>query len=136
MKTQSQMTKPFFYQLSKTHIIKSGMIAIVIIGFIAACSKDPGADPGNNSIDCSGAAKTFSTDVSPIIQHSCATSASCHGNGSLNGPGALTNYTQISNASTDIKNVVLSGRMPLNSSLSIQEKSAIVCWVNSGAPNN
>ena len=117
-------------------MIKSGIIAILVAGFIAACNKNHDTDPGNNSIDCSGTAKTFSTDVNPIIQNSCATSTGCHGNGSTNGPGALTNFAQISNASTAIKSAVISGVMPQGGSLSTQEKNTIACWVNSGAPNN
>jgi len=85
---------------------------------------------------CNGVDSRFALKVFPIIQNSCAASVGCHGNSSGNGPGALINFLQISNAATAIKSAVVTGRMPKGSSLSVQEKDIIVCWINSGAPNN
>jgi hypothetical protein len=89
----------------------------------------------NYSPDCSGAAKTFSGDVSSIISSSCATSG-CHAAGSGNGPGALTSYSEIFNARSSIRRQVGNGSMPQNNSLSNSQKDAIMCWIDSGAPNN
>jgi hypothetical protein len=103
---------------------------------IYSCSKNYG---GNTAappeMNCSGIDSHFAAVVLPIIQANCAT-AGCHASGSSNGPGALTNFLQISSASVNIKNAVLSGRMPKGSSLNAQVKNTIICWVNSGAPNN
>jgi len=60
----------------------------------------------------------------------------CHGNGSTNGPGALTNFTQINNAESLVKYAVVSGRMPKNSTLSAEDKNTIACWVNNDAHDN
>lgn len=99
-----------------------------------SCSKDNGG--GSTSVDCSTVTnKAFAADVNPIIQSSCNI-AGCHAAGSFNGPGALTNYAQISAAASSIKTAVSSGRMPQGSSLSASQKNSIICWVNSGAPNN
>ena len=99
-----------------------------------SCSKDNGG--GSTSVDCSTVTnKAFAADVNPIIQSSCNI-AGCHAAGSFNGPGALTNYAQISAAASSIKTAVSSGRMPQGSSLSASQKNSIICWVNGGAPNN
>ena len=104
--------------------------------FIMSCSKD-GSDPnpGNNTIDCSGAPKTFSGDVNPLVQSVCNQPA-CHASGSTNGPGPLTNYTQVFNARSVIRSAISSGFMPQDRTFSAAQKSAFICWIDSGAPNN
>lgn len=116
----------------KSHLIKRTFAIVTALIFLCSCNKNP----DSNSIDCSGPAKTFTTDVSPVIQSSCATSPACHGAGSNNGPGALLNYSQVFNARSDIRSVVASGHMPPDRVLSISEKSAIVCWIDNGAVDN
>jgi hypothetical protein len=80
--------------------------------------------------------KAFAADVNPIIQSSCANNIACHSSGSVNGPGALTSYTAIFNSRTSIRSAVSSGSMPKNSTLSTNQKNSILCWIDSGAPNN
>jgi len=116
----------------KSHFIKRIFVILTALGFLCSCGKNPDSNP----VDCSGPAKSFATDVNPIIQASCANGAGCHGNGSGNGPGALLTYSQILNARSDIRSNVASGHMPLNGSLSASEKSAIVCWIDNGAIDN
>jgi hypothetical protein len=84
---------------------------------------------------CNGATPSYATEVSAIIQTNCAV-ADCHAAGSTNGPGPLTNYSQISNAAVEIKSAVVSRFMPQKGSLSSSQIKAISCWVDSGAPNN
>ena len=98
---------------------------------VLACGKNP-VEPNNN---CS-TPKSYATDVTPIIQSSCAINAGCHAIGSTNGPGPLTSYAEVFNAKTLIRTAVASGTMPKNSSLSTDQKNAIICWIDSGAPNN
>jgi len=103
--------------------------------FIVSCSKS-GSDPDTPpATSCTGAAKTFSLDVNPIIQTYC-NQASCHASGSTNGPGPLTNYSQVYSARAVIRNAVATGLMPKNTTLSTAQKNAVVCWIDSGAPNN
>jgi hypothetical protein len=116
---------------------------ICITGFglviLYSCSKDSngGSGGGGSSVNCSTITnKAFAADIAPIIAANCATSTSCHASGSANGPGALTNYSQISGAASMIKTAVSTGRMPQGSSLSSAQKNSIICWVDSGAPNN
>jgi uncharacterized membrane protein len=117
--------------MSKAHLFIIILFSSIII---AACSKDKGG--GSTSVDCSTVTnKALSADVNPIIQSSCAV-AGCHAAGSFNGPGALTSYSEIFNARSNIRSAVASGRMPQSGSLSTAQRNSIICWVDSGAPNN
>ena len=122
-----------------TSCMKKTVTAISFLFLITlSCSKGNGGGGGGSTtlVDCATVTnKAFAADVNLIIQASCNISG-CHAAGSFNGPGALTNYTQISNAGSSIKTAVLSGRMPQGSSLSTAQKNSIICWVNSGTPNN
>ena len=118
-------------------------ILVVFASFliIAACSKSTGnggggGGGGGGSNNCSGVATTFSANVNPIIQRTCATDATCHGSGSANGPGPLLNHAQIFAARAQIKSSVSSGTMPKSGSLTTNEKNTIICWVDAGGPNN
>lgn len=88
-----------------------------------------------DGINCNGVDAKFTVDVSPIIQSRCAT-VGCHEAGSGNGPGALTDYDKIRNAANQIKPAITSRIMPKGSTLSTDEIKKIICWINSGAPNN
>ena len=102
---------------------------------LISCSKNNDGG-GNTQIDCTNnTSKSFAANVSPIIQSNCAIS-NCHAAGSTNGPGALTNYNQISAASFSIRAAVVSGSMPKNSSITSAQKASIVCWIDAGALNN
>ncbi|MER3499540.1 MAG: hypothetical protein C4308_13395 [Chitinophagaceae bacterium] len=109
-------------------------VVILSVAVFFSCSKSN--DGGNNNnIDCSGVPKSFSTNVFPIISSRCAISG-CHASGSTNRPGELTTYQQVFNARANIRNAVISRQMPQGSSLSQSEINMIVCWIDSGAPNN
>lgn len=113
------------------------LIAILSLATITSCSKGNESNhttTNNNNVTCTGT-KLFSADVSPIIQNVCAASG-CHNAGSTNGVGSLTNYQQVFNARTNIRAAVASGTMPKNSPLTTEQKSAIVCWIDTGAANN
>src|SRR5690606_36766586 len=84
--------------------------------------------------ECSGT-PSFASAVNPLIASSCAISG-CHANGSVSGPGPLTNYTQIKDAAASIRSAVLAGTMPQGSTLTSAQKSTIVCWIDAGTPNN
>lgn len=119
----------------KTRLI---ILLFASVTMIISCSKSSGTGgtTGGGGVNCSTIAnKTFSADVNPIIQSRCAI-ASCHAAGSLNGPGPLTNYSQIFAARSSIRAAVSSGLMPQGSTLSSNEKNSITCWIDSGAPNN
>lgn len=116
--------------MMKNVLIVAGICLVLFI----SCTSDK-ADllhPAGN--DCAGMNASFTNDVLPIIQANCG---GCHGAGSTNGPGPLTNYTEIRNAAARIKTSVVTGSMPLNAApLSAAETRKIRCWVDSGTPNN
>ena len=126
--------KALIIDYSKSHLIKKTLVIAAVFIFLFACKKS--VDPATNSVDCSGPAKSFATDVNPIIQASCATGSGCYGSGSNNGPGPLLTYSEIFNARSDISSAVSSGEMPENGSLTAAEKSAFICWIDNGAANN
>ena len=89
----------------------------------------------SGGIACSGVNSTFSTTVQPIIQANCAISG-CHDGSSTNGPGPLTSYERVRDASARIRRVVISREMPKGGSLTAEQIKSIVCWIDSGTPNN
>lgn len=113
----------------------TGVIMLPVI-LLVACSKDEDTrnDPAP-TLNCSTVPKTWSADVSVIIQASC-NQTGCHAAGSNNGPGPLTNYSEVFAARVNIRDAVQSGRMPKNSTLTADKRNSIICWIDSGAPNN
>ncbi|HLG40250.1 MAG TPA: hypothetical protein VI461_11300 [Chitinophagaceae bacterium] len=117
--------------MKKSYLIILTAVSLFIV-FIS-CSKD---NPNNNDIDCSGVSpKTYSTDVDPIVQSTC-NQQGCHDVASVNGPGPLTNYTQLFNARTAVREAIRTGLMPQNTTLTIAQRTAIICWIDNGAQNN
>ncbi len=112
---------------------------VIATGFSVGCSK--GSSSGGNGqvsqppVNCEAIQATFSGNVAAIIQTQCAV-AGCHAAGSINGPGPLTNFNQIKAASLQVKDAVVSRRMPAGGALSQAQINQIVCWVDSGAPAN
>ncbi len=119
--------------------MKKALVAFSMITFIFySCSKNnsTGGGTGPAPLDCNTVtAKAYAADISPIIQASC-TASGCHAIGSANGPGALTTYSQIFNARSVIRAAVSSGLMPQGSTLTTSQKNSILCWIDSGAPEN
>jgi hypothetical protein len=113
---------------------KNIFLSIIIICVIFfSCKKDSTA---SNNNPCSNIPLSFSANVNPIFQGSCATDLDCHGTGSVSGPGELKTYSQIYSWRATIKDDVASGRMPKNGTLDSLKKLQILCWIDSGAPNN
>ena len=119
-------------------LVASLIIIVFSLIIYSSCSKSSGGGTGGGgtNLDCNTVSnKTFVADVNPIIQSTCAVNG-CHASGSINGPGALTNYSLIFNARNTIRSTIISGSMPKNSTLSTSAKNSIICWIDSGAPNN
>jgi hypothetical protein len=116
---------------------KSTIILLTLSAFICLAScyydKEELLYPGGS--DCQLNAK-FAANVNPIIQTKCAMAPECHGSGSTNYAGPLTNYNLIHNLAPAIKVQVVTGTMPKTGSLTAQELQTIVCWIDAGAQNN
>ena len=118
-------------------------ILLTAIITISACKKTStttgggGGGGGGTTFtpNCNGAAIGFTADVSPIFQSTCSQSG-CHNSGSVNGPGPLTNHTQINASKTSIRAAIISGSMPKNTTLTAAQKNSIICWIDAGALNN
>lgn len=112
---------------------------LVLLAAVSLCTagcyynKEELLYPGGSN--CQGAANKFS-DVHPIIQTKCAINSSCHAAGSSNVGGPLTSYDLIKARASQIKLQVQTGLMPQTGSLTPTELQSIVCWIESGAPNN
>lgn len=80
---------------------------------------------------------SFSTDIFPIIQMSCATTA-CHSQGGF-ANGVFDGYAGV-NAKVENgsfrQRVLIDMDMPLGGSLSDEELVKIEAWLDNGAPNN
>ena len=118
---------------SKLGFIKRALTIVIAICLLQACKK---SSDNNFSVDCGGTAKSFATNIKPIVQTSCAFDSDCHGSGSASGPGSLLTYAQIFDARSIIRSAVVSGTMPKGAALTSAEKNAIACWIDNGAPNN
>lgn len=116
--------------------MKQLLIPVLIVALMAGFScKKKNKSSESYTPDCSGATPKYSANVSGIIQANCA-SASCHGVGSTKGPGQLTAYASVKNSAAAIRASVVNGSMPKNSSMSAEQKNAIVCWIDAGANND
>ncbi|HYJ38423.1 MAG TPA: hypothetical protein VEV87_07385, partial [Chitinophagaceae bacterium] len=114
------------------------ILLVLMVATLYACSKSNGGGGGGGGMvftpTCS-AAVSFTGDVAPIVQNSCAISG-CHATGSINGPGALTSYQQVFNNRAAIRTAVANGTMPKTGTLSASQKNAILCWIDAGAVSN
>ena len=122
--------------MKKIILILSIILVVIIFNF--SCSKGgstTGSGGGGGTLDCTSVPKSFATDINPIVQGFCNT-AGCHAAGSTNGPGPLTNYTQVFNARAQIRPQIASGLMPQGSTLTTAQKNSFLCWIDSGGPNN
>jgi hypothetical protein len=121
--------------MKTTLIIKLLVLSFFTGSFIFTISGCGKSDAPVNTQTCGSVPKTFSADVNPIIQSFC-NQAGCHAPGSVNGPGPLTNYTEVFAARNKIRVQIQAGLMPQNATLTATQKNAIICWIDSGAPAN
>lgn len=107
--------------------------------FVAMCVAAVYTKPilSNNTsftASCSGT-KLFASDVLSLITSFCFTSES-QNSGSKKGPWALTTYPQIFASKSAILSSIVSGSMPRGTSLTTNQKNAIISWIDAGVLNN
>jgi hypothetical protein len=108
---------------------------LAVISF-AACTKDN----GNNTYDCTGVTSTYTADVKPIMDNSCALSG-CHSAASSQAGFDLSSYNAVKTAAGSAK---FMGSMEHNSRYEAMPRGAaklsdanlklIACWINNGMP--
>lgn len=80
---------------------------------------------------------TYSVNIAPIIQNSCATT-DCHSTGG-SAPGDFSTYEGLSNSLNSgsfVNRVLVQKDMPPNEALSDCEIDQIQAWVDAGSLNN
>ncbi len=102
---------------------KTFVILLFFVAFLSGCSKDNAND--NYSPTCSGTAKSYKTDVAPLIQTYCA---GCHSN--------YSSWTALSSSRSSVRSTIVNGSMPQGKTLTNAQKDAIICWIDNGAANN
>ena len=120
----------------KKKTIGSTLILAGLVLAMNACYYDKKQLLYPSTTTCDSTPAGFAANILPVIQTNCDQGSGCHGAGSNNGPGALTNYSQIKNAGLSIQSSVTAGRMPLGSHLSAPQLQQINCWVANGMLNN
>jgi hypothetical protein len=108
----------------------------ILLLLAMSCKKEAADTGGTGTVSCTGVTSTFSLQVQPLINTYCATNSGCHASGSVRGPGALLNYTQVFNNRSAIRSSVANGSMPQGTTLTSAQKSLIICWIDGGAPDN
>ncbi|MBI4930630.1 MAG: hypothetical protein HY841_07700 [Bacteroidetes bacterium] len=103
-----------------------------------SCKKDKGFVSITDYRICDSLNIKYSTDILPIIQTYCATSASCHGAGSSR---EYTTYNAVKARADDhsLRKRVMYGDpsfMPPSGMLPKLMRQKIDCWLKDGAPNN
>ena len=116
------------------------ILATSILCFAESCSKSsPTNNPGGGSgitFSCTGISPKFGADVVPIINTVCSINSNCHGAGSTNSGGPFTNYVQINAKTSNMRSAVLAGVMPQSGTITQAQINNLICWIDSGAPNN
>ena len=100
---------------------KINTVLITVVLF-AACKKNSSSSYTPN---CSGAAKSYATDVAPLINSGCV---GCH--------SSYSSYAGVSGSKDNIRSNIVSGNMPKNSTWSDDQRNTVVCWIDAGAQNN
>lgn len=124
--------------MKKATVFTSLFIFSAVI-FTACSKKDStpaGGGGGGITFSCTGIAPKFAADVQPIITSVCATNSNCHASGSVTSGGPFTNYAEVNAKKSNIRAQILAGTMPKSGTISQVQINAIICWIDSGAPNN
>jgi hypothetical protein len=102
--------------------MKKLSLILICVAALSACKKTSST---SYTPDCTGAAKSYSTDVAPLMTSSCV---GCHGN--------YSSYSGVNSDKSNIRSNIVSGSMPKNGTFTDAQKNAVVCWIDNGAPNN
>jgi uncharacterized membrane protein len=115
----------------KTNFKFKNLFLILLLGVLCSSCLTNVETPLEEEDPTDCATITFSQNVKPIIDNNCI---QCHGSGGRS-PN-LTTYDGVSANAAIVKAETTSKRMPQGSSLTIDEITAISCWVDAGALNN
>ena len=123
--------------MKKATILTAFIIACITL--FSACTKSSttaGGTNGNITFSCSGITPGFTNDIQPILNTVCSINSNCHGGGSTNSGGPLTNYAEVNARKSNIRAQILAGTMPQSGTITQAQINAFICWIDSGANNN
>ena len=113
------------------------LIIILIVTFsLQSCYNDNEEDI-YGPVLCDTSEVTFSADVNPIINSSCATT-NCHASGG-SGPGDFTQFDELKAKVDDgsfVNRVIEQQTMPPGTPLTDCELQTLQAWLDAGATNN
>ena len=112
------------------------MLPLIGLLLLESCYRDK-EDLLYGTDNCDTTTVSFTADIMPIINNSCAT-VGCHVQGG-SGVGIFENYTQIKSKVDDgsfEQRVVVQQDMPPSGPLSDCQIKHIKKWINDGAPDN
>jgi uncharacterized membrane protein len=102
--------------------MKNLIVIVMCAAALTACKKTSNS---SYTPDCSGAAKSYASNVAPLMSSKCV---SCH--------SSYNSYSGVNSDKAGIRSSIVSGSMPKSNSMTDAEKNSVVCWIDSGAPNN
>ncbi len=112
------------------------LFKILVLTLVSSCYNDNEEDL-YGPINCDVSEVTYSVNVQPIINSSCATTG-CHTSGGT-APGNFNNYNELKSKvdnGTFENRVLIQKTMPPNSPLSDCELETLQAWIDGGALNN
>lgn len=116
--------------------MKKSMVFLLFILTLNSCYND-NEEEIYGPVTCDVSSLTYSTDVLPIINASCATTG-CHVSGG-NAPGNFANFNElkakVTNGSFENR-VLIQQNMPPNAELSECDLQILQAWLDNGALNN
>ena len=123
--------EPYTYKLNNGAFGTANTFTGLASGEYAVTVRDAGGCEVTQTLDVTSGV-SFATSVSPIIETKCAVSG-CH-----NGTQApdLRTFSSIHANAANIKTLTANGSMPMNGTLTQEQKDLIACWVDDGAPQN
>ena len=130
-------------QSASEHYVRDALDAVIAGGEPAVASRDamgclinlPGASADHGAI-------SYTETVAPLLQENCV---GCHQSGGI-GPWAMSDYNMVRGFAPMIREVIRTQRMPPwhadphigqwqgDRSLTIEERQALVHWIEAGAP--
>ena len=116
--------------------MKKSFLFLLSILFLNSCYND-NEEELYGPVSCDVTDITYSTDVLPIINASCATTA-CHASGGT-APGNFNNFNELKakvDNGTFENRVLIQKNMPPNAQLSDCDLDILQAWLDNGALNN
>jgi len=116
--------------------MKKSIVFILFMSIFFSCYNN-NEEELYGPVSCDLSSVTYSLDVSPIINASCATSG-CHVAGGT-APGNFANFNEFKakvDNGTFENRVLIQQNMPPNSQLSDCEMQTLQAWLDNGALNN